>query len=136
MTSQQDFWSGWRCRVWQAAVMCWQLNRVQEKGVIRTTHTQTYKYTHQCTNIYVHKAQIHSIRHEKLCACLLAQERKKERKSHLTNIFNLKQSMTLWPLSCWNGKHIVAKSVKAKHHQNRQEKILRHATSLFYMPLM
>lgn len=67
-----------------------------EEGIIRITHTQIYKYTHQRTNIYVQKAQIHSIRHEKLSARLLAQK-KKERKSHLTDIFNLKQSMTSWP---------------------------------------
>lgn len=44
------------------------------------SHThRTYEYTHQRPNIYVHKAQIHSIRHEKLCACLLAQKKGKER---------------------------------------------------------
>ncbi|MEQ2224293.1 hypothetical protein ILYODFUR_005969 [Ilyodon furcidens] len=67
----------------------------QRKKASLGSDTQIYKYTHQCTNIYVQKAKIHSIRHEKLSACLLAQ--KKERKSHLTDIFNLRQTMTLWP---------------------------------------
>lgn len=51
-------------------------------------------------------------------ACL---HRKKERKHLLTDIFYLKQSMKLWPLSCHSGKHTVAEPDKAKQNQNRQE---------------
>lgn len=41
-------------------------------------------------------------------------EKKKERKRPSTDILDLKQSMTLWPLSCHSGKHAVAEPGKAK----------------------
>lgn len=124
--SQQDL-ERRGCCVWQSPAPCWQPNRVAEEGIIRIVHTHThvYKYTHQRANIHVRNTCIHSIRHEKLCARLPAQK-KKERKHLLTDIFYLKQSMTLWPLSC----RTMAERVKAKRHQNRQGKpIIWHATS-------
>lgn len=78
---------------WQSPALCWQPNRVEEESIIRITYT----------NIKIQNTHLHSIRHVKLCACLLAQ--KNERKHLLTDIFYLKQSTSSWPLSCQSCKH-------------------------------
>lgn len=77
--SQQDL-ERRGCCVWQSPAPCWQPNRVAEEGIIRIVHTHThvYKYTHQRANIHVRNTCIHSIRHEKLCARLPAQKKKKK----------------------------------------------------------
>lgn len=95
-------------------------------------HTQIHKCHLQCKNIYVQNSQTHSVRHEKMHACLLAQKRgkRKKKKKTLTKISKLKQSMTLWPLSCHIGKQAVAEAGRTKHNQDRQEKqIIWHTTS-------
>lgn len=73
--SQQDLERGGHGTLFDSHQPCADSQRVEEEGIISITHTQIYKYTHQRTNIHIQKAQIHSIRHEKICACLFAQKR-------------------------------------------------------------
>lgn len=56
-------------------------------------------------------------------ACTEKRKKKKKKKEKtLTKISKLKQSMTLWPLSCHIGKQAVAEAGRTKHNQDRQEK--------------
>lgn len=123
--SQQDL-ERRGCCVWQSPALCWQPNRVAEEGIIRIVHTHTRIQIHTSTCKYSCTEYLHTLHQTWKTVCTLACTEKKERKHLLTDIFYLKQSMTLWPLSC----RTMAERVKAKRHQNRQGKpIIWHATS-------
>lgn len=123
--SQQDL-ERRGCCVWQSPAPCWQPNRVAEEGIIRIVHTHTYTNTHINVQIFMYGILAYTPSDMKNCAHACLHRKKKERKHLLTDIFYLKQSMTLWPLSC----RTMAERVKAKRHQNRQGKpIIWHATS-------
>lgn len=130
MTYLSKIWRG-GCAVCDSHQHCADSPIESRRKASLGSHTHKYTNTHINAQIFMYRMLAYNPSDMRKCvhACL---HRQKERKRLLTDIFYLKQSMTLWPLSCRSGKRTVAESVKAKHSPKRQEQRLHDIRRLSY----